>query len=227
MLPEKMMSEMARSTFCLLPGGDSPDAQRLAIAVSVNCIPVIIARFYGDGADIDVEHRRGASTGSADGEPSTSELPRVAAKKKDWLRRQGEVKRDGYIRRYKAGSGVSTREDWFFYTPFADAIDYSSFAVLVDPVEFVNQPHTWLPDRLAAIAANATLVDAMLLSLARAARHLVYDELGSDVGNMALLSASRHCLARPTDRLPTEEERRAALAAGASWSPDEELGGYL
>ena len=185
-LPEQMMREMSRSTFCLVPGGDSPDSQRLSIALSVGCIPVIIARFYISG---------GA--------------------------------REEYTRAYERDRAASTREDFFFFTPFADAIDYPSFAVLVDPVDFVGRPDAWLPDRLAAIAANATLVDAMLLSLARAARHLVYDELGSDVGNMALLSASRHCLARPTDRLPTEEERRAALAAGASWSPDEELGGYL
>ena len=102
-------------------------------------------------------------------------------------------------------------------------MDYSSFAVLVDPVRFVHEEDAWLPDRLAAIAANTTLVDAMLLSLSRAARHLTYDEPGSDIGNVALLSASRHCLSRPTDRLPTEAERRAALAAGVSWAFDGDL----
>ena len=57
----------------------------------------------------------------------------------------------------------------------------------------------------------------------RLSARLVYDELGSDVGNMALLSASRHCLARPTDRLPTQAERRAVQAAGVSWAPDDAL----
>ena len=63
----------------------------------------------------------------------------------------------------------------------------------------------------------------MLLSLERAARHLSYDEHGSDIGNVALLSASRHCLTRPTDRLPTQAERRAVQAAGVSWAPDDAL----
>ena len=195
LLPELMMSEMSRSTFCLVPGGDMPDTQRLSIAVIVDCIPVVIARIYGDG-------------GAKDGKPSKK------------LRRE-------YISAYEATGVVSTRQDFVFYTPFPDVIDYSSFAVLVDPVEFLNQPDTWLPDRLAAIAANATLVDAMLLSLARAARHLVYDEVGSDVGNVALLAASRHCLTRPTDRLPTERERAAVNAAGVSWAADDRLRRYL
>ena len=174
-LPEQMMSDMSRSTFCLIAGGDKPNSQRLQIAISVNCLPVIIARFY-------------------DGKGNTFN-----------------------------GDNSEERKDLFFYTPFPDIVDYSSFAVLVDPVWFVLKGDRWLPDRLAAIAANTTLVDAMLLSLSRAARHLTYDESGSDIGNVALLSASRHCLSRPTDRLPTELERRAVRAAGVSWASDDDL----
>ena len=181
-LPEQMMREMSRSTFCLIPGGDAIDSQRLSIAFAVNCIPVIVARDY-----IDKESR------------------------------------DEYTRRFEAGDGVSTREDFFYYAPFSDIVDYSSFAVLVDPIEFTHQPDTWLPDKLAAIAANATLMDSLLLGLAKAARHLVFTDIGSDAGNAALLSASRHCLTRPTDRLPTAEERSATFAAGASWANDETL----
>ena len=181
-LPEQMMREMSRSTFCLIPGGDQIDTQRLSIAFAVNCVPVIVARDYHD-------------------RPTRAE----------------------YTRRFEAGDGVSTREDFFYYAPFSDIVDYSSFAVLVDPIEFTHQPDSWLPDKLAAIAANATLIDSMLLGLAKAARHLVFTDIGSDAGNAALLSASRHCLTRPTDRLPTAEERSATFAAGASWANDETL----
>lgn len=40
-----MAREMATSRFCLVPGGDSPDTQRLTLAIALNCIPVIIAKF--------------------------------------------------------------------------------------------------------------------------------------------------------------------------------------
>ena len=187
LLPEQMMEEMSRSAFCLLPGGDTPDMQRLAIAVAVNCIPVIIARFYG-GPEVERQARNRAE----------------------------------YIEEYERRGGRAEgdeREDFWFFAPFSDIVDYSSFAVLVDPVEFVHRPVDWLPARLAAIAANATLMDSMLLSLAREGRHLVFDEAGSDVGDAALLSAARHCLSRPTVRLPTEAERRKAMAAGVAYKP--------
>ena len=70
-------------------------------------------------------------------------------------------------------------------------------------------------------------MDSMLLSLAREGRHLVFDEAGSDVGDAALLSAARHCLSRPTDRLPTAAERRTAMAAGVAYRPDAALEALL
>jgi hypothetical protein len=35
--------EMTRSTFCLVPNGDSPPSSRLYLAIAAGCIPVLIS----------------------------------------------------------------------------------------------------------------------------------------------------------------------------------------
>ena len=37
--------------------------------------------------------------------------------------------KDKNEKKFKAGNSVSTRDDFFYYAPFLDIVDYSSFAV--------------------------------------------------------------------------------------------------
>ena len=157
--PSFMAKEMAEATFCFVPMGDTPDSQRLLLAIRANCIPVIIARHYN----------------TYSGEP-------------------------------------------MWYAPFQGFIDYSRFAIFVDPIEFVVSDDRYLPDLLQSIASNTTRMSEMLYSVSEMARHLTFEAPGSDVWKYALMSAQTHCLSRPVDHIPTPEEHMEPERAGVMWA---------
>ena len=157
--PSLMIKEMAEATFCLIPMGDTPNSQRLFLAIAANCIPVIIARWYD----------------TYSGEP-------------------------------------------VWYAPFQDLIDWSKFAIFVDPIEFVESDDRYLPDMLQSIASDTTRVAEMLRRVSDVIPHLTFEAPGSDIEKYALVSAKRHCLSRPLERLPTPAERVEHEQAGVLWA---------
>ena len=105
---------------------------------------------------------------------------------------------------------------WF--APFQDLIDWSKFAIFVDPIEFVESDDRYLPDMLESIASNTTRVQEMLWAVSDVIPHLTFEAPGSDLWKYAFVSAKRHCLSRPLDRLPTPAERVEHEQAGVIWT---------
>ena len=177
-----MAREMATSRFCLVPGGDSPDTQRLSLAIEANCIPVIIAKFSDSIGTKETPHAR--------------------------FRGQQD-----YSEQYKDEQDI-----WF--APFADQIDWSEMAVLVDPGEFITDEEdiTTLPMRLERLSNDTDAYNAMLSAVAKNIPHLTFDTPGSDLCEYALRSAKMHCLVRPFGRIAAIEERLEHERAGVLWT---------